>query len=247
MKTIANYGIDAPGVVRNLALMGLGGVLLSAAGNAHAGVLGRTLEITGWWCSAIGLGEAGWMVWGSRVGKLRLRDRLLDRLALRGDERVLDVGCGRGLLLIGAARRLPRGRAVGLDLWRSEDLSGNDRLETLRNAAAEGVAERVEVRNGDMRAMPFEDAAFDVVLSSLAIHNIADADARAQALEEIARVLKPGGRLLLVDFQRTGEYARVLKALGWRDVKLSGLSFLIFPPVRCVAGTRPLDGGAGSA
>ncbi len=57
------------------------------------------------------------MVWSSRVAKLKLRDRLLDSLALKGDEKILDVGCGRGLLLIGAAKRLKTGKATGIDVW----------------------------------------------------------------------------------------------------------------------------------
>jgi cyclopropane fatty-acyl-phospholipid synthase-like methyltransferase len=65
------------------------------------------------------------MIWSSRYGKLRARDRLLDGLGLTGQEHLLDVGCGRGLLLIGAARRLPNGRAVGVDLWSQVDLADN--------------------------------------------------------------------------------------------------------------------------
>jgi cyclopropane fatty-acyl-phospholipid synthase-like methyltransferase len=65
------------------------------------------------------------MIWDSKVGKLWARDRLLDGLELRGDETVLDVGCGRGLLLIGAAKRLTTGKAPGVDIWQAEDLSGN--------------------------------------------------------------------------------------------------------------------------
>ncbi len=65
---------------------------------------------------------AGWMIWDSKVGKLWSRDRQLDGLKLRGDELVLDVGCGRGLLLIGAAKRLTTGKAVGVDIWNAEDL-----------------------------------------------------------------------------------------------------------------------------
>lgn len=73
------------------------------------------------------------MVWDCKVGKLRSRDRLLDGLALRGDETVLDVGCGRGLLLIGAAKRLTTGTAVGVDIWQTEDLSGNRPEATLES------------------------------------------------------------------------------------------------------------------
>ncbi len=81
---------------------------------------------------------AGWMIWDSKVGKLWSRDRLLDALKLRGDELVLDVGCGRGLLLIGAAKRLTTGKALGVDIWNVEDLSGNRPEATLENARLEG-------------------------------------------------------------------------------------------------------------
>src|SRR5262249_42036970 len=109
---------------------------------------------------------AVFMVRSSQVGKLKQRDRLLDMVQLQGDETLLDVGCGRGLLLIGAAKRLPNGKAVGIDLWSARDLSDNRPEATLANAAAEGVAERVEVKTGDMQQMPFPDGTFEVAVAS---------------------------------------------------------------------------------
>jgi SAM-dependent methyltransferase len=234
----ADYGIDAPVVIRNLLL---GAVLAAAVAAAcSAGVVrAPALRGTAVAMVIICLVEVGWMVWGSRVGKLRLRDRVLDALALRGDEAVLDVGCGRGLLLVGAARRLPAGRAVGVDLWQAKDLSGNALERTLANARAEGVAERVEAHTGDMRLMPFADASFHAAVSNLAIHNISGAEGRAAAVAEIARVVKPGGRVAIADFAGTALYTQTLRRLGWRDVRRSGPSFLIFPPVRIVTARKP--------
>ncbi len=143
------------------------------------------------------------------------------------------------MLLVAAARRLTTGKAIGIDLWQSADQSGNHPEITLANAEAEGVADRVEVKTGDMRELPFEDQTIDVVVSSLAIHNIPEKEGRARAVGEIARVLKPGGQVALLDFQCTGEYAQTLSALGWSDVKLSGLRFQMFPPVRVVTGRKP--------
>ncbi|HET8632054.1 MAG TPA: methyltransferase domain-containing protein, partial [Thermomicrobiales bacterium] len=216
----ADYGLDAPGIVGGFAAAGALG-LAGAAATWHYLLPRRPLlaALVGGGCglaSATGLGTAAAMVLSSKSGKYRVRDRLLDDLALRGDETLLDVGCGRGLLLLGAARRLPRGRAVGLDVWRREDQSGNSRETTLANARAEGVADRVAVEDGDARAMPFPDATFDVVVSSLALHNIRDAEGRARALGEVARVLRPGGRVALVDFQHTVEYAAALAAASFR-------------------------------
>src|SRR5262245_53040523 len=127
----------------------------------------------------------------TRRGKFAVWSELLGDL--RGDERLLDMGCGRGAVLLMAAQKLDSGRAVGVDLWRSVDQSGNAETATQRNAEAEGVADRIELRTGDMTAMPFDDAEFDVVVSSLAIHNIKGATGRAKAVDEAMRVLRPGG------------------------------------------------------
>src|SRR5262245_28869080 len=118
----ADYGLDAPGVVRNLALIGLAGLVLfitAAAGLWSGDVFGIPL-------AGIGLGFAvsfgitgGLMVYGSKVGKVRGREKLLDLLPWRGDEQVLDVGCGRGLLLIGVAKRMTTGKVTGADIWQT--------------------------------------------------------------------------------------------------------------------------------
>ena len=112
------------------------------------------------------------MVYYSRVTKLRDRERLIEHLSLSGRERVLDVGCGRGLMVVGAAKRLPDGKVVGIDIWQAEDQSANSPDAALTNARLEGVAERVEVQTVDMRQLPFPDQSFDAVVSHWAIHNL---------------------------------------------------------------------------
>ena len=164
----------------------------------------------------------------------------MDLVNLRGDEMVLDVGCGRGLLLNIAAKRLTTGKAVGIDLWQMEDLTDNRPEATLANAEAEGVADRVEVKTGDMQQMPFLDETFDVAVASMSIHNIRDRDGRVRAVREIARVLKPGGRVALQDFQCTEEYAQTLREMGWSNVERSELIATMWPPVRIVTGKKPL-------
>jgi ubiquinone/menaquinone biosynthesis C-methylase UbiE len=216
-----DYGIDAPPVIRNLALAGgaavLGAVLLHALG------VPRPLSIPAREiCFFTGLAlllSAGGMIYYSKFSKVRRRERFLDLIPWRGDEAVLDVGCGRGLLLVAAARRLTTGKSVGVDLWQAEDLSGNRPEATLENARLEGVADRVEVRQGDARQLPFADGSFDVVVSGLALHNIYDRDGRRQAIREIVRVLKQGGRVAITDIQHTAEYARSLEECGMKDVK----------------------------
>lgn len=176
--------------------------------------------------------QAVFMIWSSKVAKPKLRDRLIDSLALKGDEKVLDVGCGRGLLLIGIAKHLKSGKATGIDVWRTEDLSGNSADATRANAKAEGVSEKVRIETGDARKLVYPDNNYDLVVSSLAIHNISDREERAQAIREMWRVLRPGGRLMIFDILRTGEYEKVLREAGASDVQLSGMEFLWGLPSR---------------
>jgi arsenite methyltransferase len=178
------------------------------------------------------------MIWGSKVGKLRFRDKVLDRISWRGDELVLDVGCGHGLMLIGAAKKLRSGKAIGVDIWQTEDQAGNSAEATWKNVHLEGVDDRVELKDADARKLPFEDNAFDVVLSSWALHNIYDETGRKTALREIARVLKPGGRLVIVDIQHTKEYAVVLQDSGLLRAERFGPSFLFVIPSYTVMATK---------
>lgn len=217
-----DYGLDAPGVVRNLFASGAACLLLwaSAALGLWSGVLfGIPVAVMGFF-SGLSLTATGvLMVWTSKVGKLRSRERLLDAIPWRGDEVVLDVGCGRGLMLVAAARRLKTGRAVGIDIWQTEDLSGNRPDATLENARHEGVADRVEVKTADMRQIPLGDGSVDVVVSCAAIHNLYAAAGREQALREIARVLKPGGRVLIRDIRHGAQYAEALAKHGCGEVR----------------------------
>ena len=212
-----NYGLDAPLAVRNLfivAALGIISLITRLLGvwsrQDLIAVIARPLIGAGLSCGAMGL----WMIYDSKIGKVREREDYLDKIVWRGDERVLDVGCGLGLFLIGAAKRLKTGRAVGIDLWQAEDLSGNTPAGTLNNATIEGVADKVEVHTGDARKLPFDDASFNVVLSSMALHNIYNAGERQTAVREIARVLKSGGRVLILDVRHTNQYAATLRDAG---------------------------------
>ncbi len=229
----ANYGIDAPVFVRNLFLAGALGVsawtataLLVRFFQLHIPPL--ILVLTGMafgsgiLCTLMGL----WMIWDSKIGKVRSRERLLDRITWTGREHVLDVGCGRGLLLIGAAKRLTTGKATGIDIWQAEDLSGNRPEVTMENARREGVAQRVEVETADIRQMPFADCSFDVVVSRAVIHNLYKPNDRTQAVREIARVLKPGGQAVIEDIRHHSEYRRVLSENGCSDVRVVSSSIL---------------------
>lgn len=154
-------------------------------------------------------------------GKFAAWRDVLNALVWRGDEQVLDLGCGRGAVLLMVAEYIPRGRVTGIDIWSSKDQSGNGIEVTAANAEIEGVADRVELKTADMRELPFADASFDVVVSNVAIHNINNAEGRDQAIDEAWRVLRPGGRLLIADISKTRDYQRRLAALGIRAERRS--------------------------
>jgi arsenite methyltransferase len=234
--TTADYGIDAPKRFRSMIWRGstvflLGfGFLIMNRGDAASGGVPLFIALT---IIAIGFfAAAALMRWSSRVGKLRYRDEMLDAIPWRGDEKVLDVGCGSGLMLIGAAKRLKTGKATGLDPWVKEDLTGNTPENAMANARAEGVAERVRVENGDARRLPYSANLYDVVLSSAALHGLPESEDRDKAVLEMLRVTKSGGHLAILDILHTGDYMRVLSANGAEIVRKSGLSFLWCMPTR---------------
>ena len=246
MSERPDYGIDAPKSLRGLVLWGC---VSGTAGLAFAWLSGVPLEtlpsvpiacgVIGQVLGFIALGllvPVPVMLWSSLSGKFAIRDAVLDAARLQGHESVLDVGCGRGLLLVGAARRLTTGRAFGVDLWSADDLAGNGPEAALHNAGLEGVAARVSVETGDARALPWRAGSFDVVVSATALHNIPDAAGRARALEEMVRVLKPGGRLSMFDIFQPWSYRRTLEQLGMVEVAVSGpQAYWLVPGARITA------------
>lgn len=208
MKTGPNYGLDSPRIVT--ALLVLGAALCCLA----------YVLASGWWrWISVGLGVyflfgAFGMWFYSKLGKLGMRERLLDRTPWKGDERVLDVGCGCGLLTVGAAHRVPGGSVLGVDVWSPVALTRNRADSVLRNAEVEGVANRVEAKQGDARQLPFADASFDVVVSNYVVHELKTREERQRMMREAARVLKPGGHIALVDFIFTDDCVRDLASFG---------------------------------
>lgn len=232
----ASYGIDSPLIVVTFA-SGAGAMLVIGVLTALGGGLAAAV---GPFAGALLLGGAAlFMVAGSRSGKGRLWDGILDDLALGGKERALDVGCGRGLVTVKLAQRLGAKKVSAVDIWRPRDQTGNSRAAAEANFTAEGVADRIELRDADMRELPYPDASFDLVTASMALHHLPLAADRGTAMKEIIRVTKPGGRVVIADVGKTFEYAAWLEDAKFDERTKSGLRFATYPPMRIVSGRKP--------
>ena len=122
-----------------------------------------------------------------------LKRRLLEHAAIADGEEVLDVGCGTGTLAVAALRAAPGARLTGLDA----DPAILRRAR--RRAADTGLA--IAFDEGRSNALPYADASFDVVVSTLFFHHLPD-DAKHETAREIVRVLRPGGRVVVGDLGR---------------------------------------------
>lgn len=229
-----SYGIDAPYAPAAMAVVAVAILVLACLSGEPRRFLPALFLVA----------VLGFYLHTTLRGKFVVWAKLLDGLNLRGDEHILDLGCGRGAVLLMAAQHLTTGQAVGVDLWRSVDQSGNSLEATRRNALAEGVAERVELRTGDMTALPFGDDSFDVVVSSLAIHNIRGRVGREKAIDEAVRVLRPGGRLMIADIRATRQHQEQLARIGMTDVARRRLGWRFWwggpwGATRLVTATKP--------
>ena len=135
-------------------------------------------------------------------------------------------------------------------------MRGRGRFASRRGGIV-GVRDRVELKKADVRALPFEDNSFDVVVSNFVVHEMNTSADRARMLREIARVLRPGGRLALIDFIFTKECVEILRQEGLSDtrrVRLGGLSFWVAAvlmlgtfQLHAVTATKPLAAARNSA
>jgi len=141
-----NYGIDAPDLMRFFFIGGavaLAILLVVIFSSILGGILKIIVAMLVGVATIYLLGMGCFMIYGSKVMKLKDSENLLNLIQWSGKERVLDVGCGRGLMLIGAAKRLTSGKVIGIDLWQQQDQANNSSAAVLENAAIEGVTERI--------------------------------------------------------------------------------------------------------
>ena len=233
-KSKVNYGVDAPGVIRNLFIAAVITIILPFVFPAVK--IGNVVIDISWltWTGFYLFLGGALMLFYSLFGKFKHRDRMLNMINWRGDEQVLDIGTGKGLLMIGAAKKLTTGKSTGIDIWNEEDLTGNNMQNALKNADIEGVKDKIDIKNENAMNMDFADNSFDIILSNLCLHNIYNKEGRYTACKEISRVLKKGGTGVIADFRHTKEYKSNFKQLGLQTTlcPVNYFSTFYFPPLR---------------
>jgi ubiquinone/menaquinone biosynthesis C-methylase UbiE len=133
-----------------------------------------------------------------------IKRRVIERAAIARGEAVLDLGCGTGTLAIAAARAAPQVSVTGLDADAAI-------LRRARKKAADAGVE-IAFDEGRSTELPYADASFDVVLSTLFFHHLAD-DAKRQTACELVRVRRPGGRIVVGDVGRPQDPAMRIAVL----------------------------------
>lgn len=229
--TRPDYGQDVPVFTLLIFLIGIVfsalSVVLFKGLLPNQPIFGIGLSVLFGIIGLIGLASGSFLVWASQVGKFQMRDRIIADIHWRGDEQVLDVGCGAGLLMIGAARRLSTGKAIGVDIWDRNLEYGSSPESVWTNGRIEGVMERIEVKDGNACELPFSDNSFDLVLTSDMLHHLSKSN-RAQAVREMARVLKPGGHLIIAEIAFTKQYIQVLRGSGFRAIREVPLKLILW-------------------
>jgi SAM-dependent methyltransferase len=171
--------------------------------------------------------------WIAGAGQDQVRAQILDSVALQGSERVLDFGTGSGELGIAASQRLKSGRVIAIGETASNEIAR-------AKAKAQGAAEKVRFESAALTKLSYPDANFDVVISSRVLNNLETVNDRSQAIREMARVLKPGGRIAIHEILDAEDYARMLT-----DQKLTVSVDRTTLPLglggRVISGTKPLS------
>lgn len=247
-KSEIGYGIDDPRSIIELMIAGTLSIIIGLdvavyTRNdpilARVGLLGL---VAGPAVGLLVLAVAAALYRSSQKGKVAEMSKLIADLPWGGDEVVLDLGCGRGLGMVLAAKRLEAGYSVGVDVWQKSHLTGNDPSSIWANAAHEGVQDRVAPVKADTVGLPLTDSSVDVILSALSLHRLVRKKDRVLAFKEIARVLKQGGRVGIIDTGYGGEYSKALLEVGLSDISVRRIRFSSFPPFQVVLARKPFRG-----
>jgi len=204
-KDKPNYGITAIKEFSIIGIIGIIGITIFIIGIFQQNIVKYILTIPGGIIGFIGIylplsyifirpfifsdnPKRDFILWALKEGEIK------------GDEKILDIGCGTGAVTIKIAKNLSTGKVVGIDVFKG--MSGNSPNIALRNAEIEGVIDKVEIQNGNALDLPFENNSFDIVTMGSVLHEMHTEENVIKALNEVKRVLKPKGKFITVELLR---------------------------------------------
>ena len=216
------YGWYVKNLILAFIIIGLFGLIVFIIGLNLLGMLGVTLCIIGIALMVLflwpGIGLAAMNI---IIDKEDSEVQGMDILSKIQSPMVLDIGCGTGRTAIKIAKSLPKGGHLnGIDIYNVNAISGNSLATVNRNAELEGVSDKTTFQYGSATEIPFEDNKFHIVNLSSVLHEVHDYESKKRAMEEIHRVLKPKGYLLI------GEWNRY----SWQLILYSGILCIVFQP-----------------
>jgi ubiquinone/menaquinone biosynthesis C-methylase UbiE len=212
-----DYGYVAWRYFAWMAVVGIIGLLLLVMGSLILldfslilEIMGATLALVGFWIAASYL-----LLYPGLFRGRSDRDFLSEVISssLAGNEEVLDIGSGTGRVGIQFAKRVRKGRVVGIDIY--EGVSGNSPVQAAQNAVIEGVGDRVTFQYGNVLDLPFADNSFDVVSMGSVLHELHSEEDKLKALKEIMRVLRPGGHLVIFELLQSPRMFALMLFFGF--------------------------------
>ena len=217
----ADYQWRVPSLFRHMSIVGIialvVAMLLTHLGITYALGIGVGAAVL-LHVPIVGVTIAGWFLRRARNSYVKT---VVNLIPWKGNEEVLDVGCGSGVLLFACIKESPTAKGTGIDIYDPYSFGGSAGV-FWKNAEIEGVKSRIDLKQVDARSMPFEDQRFDVIVSSLAMHHVGNAAEQEKATHEIVRTLKPGGKIIICDVGRALDAPeRVLRSAGF-DVRRTG-------------------------
>ncbi len=224
---VSNYQWQVPSSVKHMSLVGIIALaiamILTHLGITYALGIGVGVALL-LHIPIIGLTAVGIILRRARTGFIKT---VVDLIPWKGDEEVLDVGCGSGILLFACVKASPTAKGTGIDIYDPYSFGGSAGV-FWKNAEIEGVKSRIDLQQVDARTMPFASERFNVIVSSLAMHHVGDGPDQEKATREIIRTLKPGGRLVICDVGRAlNAPEKALRSAGLTNIRRSGHLFQI--------------------
>jgi arsenite methyltransferase len=238
------YGIDEPLIILGLvaagSLCGLGGALLDSYLAGQSVAEARTALVLGALLGVFFMALGVSLLWYSFTGRFSDAKKLVRNVPLGGNELILDVGCARGVLSVAfSARQTGPGVVVGLDTWGRWHTTSNSPRSLMVNARVHAVGKRIIPVMGHPCNIPFDDKTFDVVSSSMGLSRLGGAKEFDEAVSQMVRVTKEGGRLAILSSGYSWTLPRLLSKLGLVDVKISRFRRRLFPVTELTIARKP--------